>query len=71
MNLRHLIGTILVLSSILCSCIKVDTDPMEVRTNVGTVYVREHSFGFGETKATKSFNWERGDQVCIYSLVMV
>lgn len=70
MKVKHLIGTILLLSSLLFgSCVNIEPEVShQVCNEYGWVYVKPHSFGFGETKATRSFNWERGDQVCIYSL---
>lgn len=54
MKPKHLLGIILLLISTAC-CTKPDSN-LEYIT-----------FGIGETKA-KSFNWSRGDKVCIYSL---
>lgn len=51
-----LLGIISLLISLL-SCSKIDSNLEWIE------------FGCSDTKAVKSFNWERGDNVCIYSLV--
>lgn len=62
MRQRHFLGMILLLSSIICSCTKIGDE------NLIDGHLKYITFGFGETKAVKSFNWASGDKVCVYSL---